>query len=425
MARMARVGPLAAIGCVLLAATLLSACVPQPSPTGAPIPGSADSSESIAPSTTAEPVATPAPSEATSLLTLEPVVSGLQEPLDIAVRPGHPDDLYVAEQGGRIRLVRDGILVERPMLDIAGLVTAGGEQGFLGIAFHPDADDGRVFAYYTELDGDQVLASFLPTADDPDVFDPDSQTVLLEMADQFGNHNGGSLAFGPDGFLYIGTGDGGGGGDPLGSGQRLDTLLGKVLRIDVDGDGPGGRPYGIPSDNPFVDEAGAAPEIWLTGLRNPWRLRFDRETGDLWIGDVGQGSREEVNVARAGVGGLNFGWNVMEGFDCFDPSGEVACGAPELTQPVADYGHDEGCSVVGGTVYRGSTSPDLAGRYVFADYCSGRMWLLDPTGDGPTDEVVALDSERSISAIGEDAAGELYATDLGQGELLRIVGTGQ
>jgi hypothetical protein len=410
--------------CAVLSAVLLYACGPQSGPTGAPGSGAAGSS-GVPPSPNATETETPAPSTlAVSLVTLEPVVSGLEEPLDIAVRPGRPDELYVAEQVGRIRLVRDGALVERPALDIAGLVTAGGEQGFLGIAFHPNTDDGRVFAYYTELDGDQVLASFRPTADDPDVFDPDSQTILLEMVDEFGNHNGGSLAFGPDGYLYVGTGDGGGGGDPLNSGQRLDTLLGKVLRIDVDGDGPDGRPYGIPSDNPFTDEAGAVPEIWLTGLRNPWRLRFDRDTGDLWIGDVGQGAREEVDVARAGVGGHNFGWNVMEGFDCFGPTGAAACGAPEFTQPVADYGHDEGCSVVGGTVYRGSASPDLVGRYVFADFCSGRMWLLDPTGDGPTDEEVALDSGRSISAIGEDAAGELYATDLGTGDLLRIVGGG-
>ncbi|HUP55464.1 MAG TPA: PQQ-dependent sugar dehydrogenase, partial [Methylomirabilota bacterium] len=231
----------------------------------------------------------------------------------------------------------------------------------------------------------------------------------------------GGLAFGPDGYLYISTGDGGGGGDPLDSGRHLDTLLAKILRIDIDARSASVEPqYTIPADNPFVDTGGARQEIWLTGLRNPWRLRFDRTTGDLWIGDVGQNEREEVDVARAGVGGLDFGWNVMEGSSCFRDGGDD-CLSPEFTLPVSEYGHDEGCAVVGGTVYRGEAQPDLLGWYVLSDNCSGRFWLLDPTRDDLQPPAFVFDSGRAISSIGEDAAGELFATDLSGGELLRIV----
>src|SRR5688572_27428098 len=283
---------------------------------------------------------------------LEPVVGGLESPLDIAWRPDDPGTLFVVEQGGRIRIVRDGVLVDMPFLDISGIVTAGGEQGLLGLAFHPSAADRRFFVYYTALDGRQVVASYETRADDRDRADPDSAVDLLRMDDRFGNHNGGALTFGPDGNLYIATGDGGGGGDPLDSGRKLSTLLAKVLRIDVDVEAGADPPYGIPEDNPFLDLRGARHEIWLTGLRNPWRFRFDRATGDLWIGDVGQNALEEIDVARAGVGGLDFGWNVMEGSSCFRDGGED-CLTDALTLPVAEYGHDEGCSVTGGTVYRG------------------------------------------------------------------------
>lgn len=358
-------------------------------------------------------------------LALEPVVGGLDAPLDMAVRPGEPDALYVVEQVGRVRVVRDGALVERPVLDIAGQVSAGGESGLLGLAFHPDVDDGRFFVYYTALDGRQVVSSFRLDPDDADVALPDSEVTLLRMDDQFGNHNGGSLVFGPDGYLYIGTGDGGGGGDPLDSGRRLDTLLAKILRVDVDVavEDLDGASYGIPADNPFVDTAGAMPEIWHTGLRNPWRFRFDRANGDLWIGDVGQGAWEEVDRAPAGIGGLDFGWNIREGMHCYG-SGDGECDKSGLTDPVAEYGHDEGCSVTGGTVYRGKAQPDLVGWYVMSDYCSGRFWVVDAAAaaaDGVGEPHVALDSGRNISAIAEDAAGELLATDLSSGEVLRVV----
>ncbi len=412
----------------LLLITMLGGCAsPQPAPTQSPSAFAASAGATSA-ATTASPTVRPSTSPAAAsadlgphgsapALTLTVVASGLEQPLDIAVRPGHPDDVYVAEQAGRIRLIRSGALVSTPVLDIAGIVTAGGEQGLLGLAFHPDAADGRFFVYYTGLDGSEILSSFTMSSSSPDRADPSSEKVLLKMTDRYANHNGGSLAFGPDGYLYIGTGDGGGGGDPLGSGRRLDTLLAKVLRIDVDHPGSTGTPYAIPADNPFIARAGAKPEIWLTGLRNPWRMRFDRATGDLWIGDVGQGAWEEIDVARTGVGGLDYGWNVMEGFACY---GASTCATKGLTLPVAAYGHDQGCSVIGGTVYRGSALPTLRGWYVFADYCSGRMWVIDPTGTGRKVPVVAFDSGRSISAIGEDTAGELLVTDLAKGQVLRI-----
>jgi glucose/arabinose dehydrogenase len=416
--------PVMRVALGMLGAIAIAACGgPGPSvstPTVEP-----PASTSVPVSASPRPSATPTPLPTASVgggprVAFEPFVDGLEEPLDVTARPGDPDGLYVVEQIGRVRVVRGGRLVADPVLDIAGRVQAGGEQGLLGLAFHPDPADGRLFLYYTALDGSQVVASFRTDPGDPDRADPDSETVILVMADEYGNHNGGALAFGPDGYLYIATGDGGGGGDPLDSGRRLDTLLAKVLRIDVDVPAATTVVYAIPPDNPFAGRDGAMPEIWLTGLRNPWRMRFDRANGDLWIGDVGQGSWEEVNVARRGVGGLDFGWNVMEGTHCFIVAG---CATDGLTMPVAEYGHDQGCTVIGGAVYRGTAQPPLAGWYVFADFCSGNVWLLDPTSDGPTEPSLVLESGRSISSIGEDAAGELFATDLSSGELLRIVAT--
>jgi glucose/arabinose dehydrogenase len=348
-------------------------------------------------------------------------VGGLDQPLDIAWRATDPDTLFVVEQVGRIRIVRDGVLADEPFLDISQIVTAGGEQGLLGLAFHPDPADPRFFVYYTALDGEQVVASYRTNPDDPDRADAGSETVLLRMADQAANHNGGALAFGPDGYLYISTGDGGGAGDPLDSGRHLDTLLAKILRLDIDVPAGAAAAYEIPRDNPFIAVDGARPEIWLTGLRNPWRIRFDRATGDLWIGDVGQGALEEIDVARAGVGGLDFGWNIMEGTSCYRDGGND-CLTDTLTLPVTEYPHDDGsCSVTGGTVYRGAAQAALVGFYVFADYCSGRFWAIDAAGDAFREPTIVLESGRSISSIAEDAAGELYATDLAAGELLRVV----
>jgi glucose/arabinose dehydrogenase len=412
-------------GLVALALAAACAAPDRPSasvrePPGGSLPPASAPTTSAVPATSNPSASVSEPPGAAPQLGLEPVASGLQSPLDIAWRPDDPASIFVAEQGGQIRIVRDGAVVATPFLDIGGLVTAGGEQGLLGLAFHPDPADPRFFVYYTAVDGQEILASYTTLPDDRDRADPGSARILLRMDDPFANHNGGGLAFGPDGYLYISTGDGGGGGDPLDSGRHLDTLLAKVLRIDVNVQGTGGVPYGIPGDNPFLEIAGARPEIWLTGLRNPWRIRFDRATGDLWIGDVGQNEREEIDVARAGIGGLDFGWNIMEGTFCYRDGG-TDCLTDELTLPVTEYGHDQGCSVIGGTVYRGEDQPGLRGWYVLSDNCSGRFWVLDPDRDDLRPPTFALDSNRSISAIGEDASGELYATDLGGGELLRVV----
>jgi glucose/arabinose dehydrogenase len=392
---------------------------PNPSPAPSASPSSPRTPpSSLKPSTSFAPGGPTG--DAPPRLSIEPYVSSLTSPLDIAWRANDPDTLFVVEQIGRIRIVRDGQLVERPFLDISELVRAGGEQGLLGLAFLPGAENGRFFVYYTDEQAQQVVASYDTDPDDRDVAVPGSAHIWLRMADRYANHNGGSLVFGPDGDLYIGTGDGGGGGDPLGSGRNMDTLLAKILRIDVAGPPASGDPiYRIPPDNPFVGQEGARPEIFHTGLRNPWRIRFDRGTGDLWIADVGQGDREEIDVSRAGVKGLDFGWNVMEGTACYG-SQATDCATPDLTLPVAEYTHDVGCSVTGGTVYRGAQFPTLVGWYVFSDYCSGEFWAIDSTKDRVEQPTVVAETDFSISSIAEDAVGELYATDLSGGQLLKV-----
>jgi glucose/arabinose dehydrogenase len=348
------------------------------------------------------------------------VVGGLTAPLGIANASDGSGRLFVVEQGGEIRIVRDGQLLPGPFLDISDEISSGGERGLLGLAFHPRYPaDPRLFVDYTDTNGDTRVSSFTVDPSRPDVVDRPSERRLLFVKQPYPNHNGGALAFGPDGFLYISLGDGGSGGDPQGNGQSLTTLLAKILRIDVDHPS-GTNAYGIPADNPFANGAGGRrPEIWLTGLRNPWRLSFDRANGDLWIGDVGQGAWEEIDVQRAGVpGGTNFGWNLMEGTHCYQPSS--ACANRSLTLPVAEYGHDQGCTVIGGIVYRGGAQPALRGGYLFADYCSGRVWAIDPsTNDGRTPTVVA-NTRHSFTAFGEDEAGEAYAVDIGAGTLLRV-----
>jgi glucose/arabinose dehydrogenase len=354
-------------------------------------------------------------------VTVTVAVTGLTDPLEIANAGDGSGRLFVVEQGGRIRIVRDGALVDRPFLDISDRITSGGERGLLGLAFHPDfPTDPRFFVDYTDRNGNTVVSSFRVSAGDPDVADADSESILLHVDQPFANHNGGGLGFGPDGDLYIALGDGGSGGDPQGNGQRLDTLLAKILRIDVDGGSATGAPYAIPADNPFVTTAGARPEIWLYGLRNPWRFRFDRRTGDLWIGDVGQAAWEEIDVARRGVGGLDFGWNRMEGFHCYSPP--TGCDERGLTPPVTEYGHDQGCAVIGGVVVRHPADGSLDGGYLFGDDCSDHLWVIDPAGDGRREPVLLTNMGRSVSSIGEAEDGSVYATSLANGELLRIAG---
>jgi glucose/arabinose dehydrogenase len=379
---------------------------------------------------TSRPSVSAAPSGGTAFdparvaVTLEPYASGFDAPLAIAHAGDGSGRLFVAEQGGAIRIVRDGRLEPAPFLDIGGRITSGGERGLLGLAFHPRfPDDPRVFVDYTDGSGDTQVSSFVLDPANADRLDASSEQRIISVDQPFANHNGGALVFDPDGFLLIALGDGGSGGDPQGNGQKLTTLLGKILRIDVDGGPASGRAYGIPSGNPYSDgAAGRRPEIWLTGLRNPWRMSVDRATGDLWIGDVGQSAWEEIDVQRAGApGGTNFGWNRMEGTHCFEP--EQGCEDPSLVLPVSDYGHDLGCTVIGGGVYRGAAQAALVGGYVFGDYCSGRVWAIEPVGAAYRSPVEVNGGGHSLSAFGEDEAGELFAADISAGEVLRVSAT--
>lgn len=385
------------------------------------------SASPVAPAATAppptpspSPTAAPASFDPTTVgVALESVVDGLSAPLGVVNAGDGSDRIFVVEQGGAIRIVRDGRLLDGAFLDISDRITTGGESGLLGVAFHPDfPTDPRVFVNYTDLDGDTRISSFVLDTADPDRANAASEVRMMFIDQPYANHNGGAIAFGADGFLYIATGDGGSGGDPHGNGQSLETLLGKILRIDVDGT-DGDKRYAIPADNPLVDRAGAAPEIFTYGMRNPWRMSFDRATGDLWIGDVGQGAWEEIDVVRAGTSGQNFGWNRTEGAHCFEPS--EGCDTEGIVPPVTEYGRDQGSTVIGGNVYRGTSQAGLAGAYVFADYGSGNVFAIDSTLDGPVKPSVALEGNATISSFGEDEAGELYATDLSSGELLHVV----
>ena len=390
---------------------VLAACGTA-SPTAAPATGSTPGSPAGSPAAAGVP-----------RLEIEVVAGGLASPVDVADPGDSSGRRFVAEQAGRIRIVDRTGVADRPFLDISAEVRSGGEQGLLGLAFHPDFPaDPRFFVDYTDRDGNTVISEYRVDAADTNVADPASERAILHIDQPFPNHNGGAVVFGPDGMLYIGMGDGGSGGDPYGNGQRTDTLLGKILRIDVGGPSAGAdRPYAVPADNPFVQVAGARPEIWLTGLRNPWRIRFDPASGDLWIGDVGQNAWEEIDVARAGIGGLDFGWNRMEGFHCYQPS--EGCDQTGLTLPVAEYGHDQGCAVIGGVVVRGSGQPAIDGRYVFSDSCSGNLWLIDPAGEGRREPTIAGQWQGSISSITQAEDGTVLATDLQTGQLLAISAT--
>lgn len=342
-------------------------------------------------------------------LTLAPIAKGLQKPVAIVNAGDGSNRLFVVEQKGTVRIIRNGAVAAAPFLDISALVRSGGEQGLLDIAFPPGFASGKTFyANYTNKTGvgNNVIASFR-VGSDPDRAEPATRRQLLTIVQPFVNHNGGELAFGPDGLLYIGTGDGGSAGDPKGNGQRKDTLLGKILRIDVRS---GAAPYSLPK-NPFGNE------IWAYGLRNPWRFSFDRETGELYIADVGQNQVEEIDYQPAGSGaGANYGWNVMEGSRCFR---KRDCKKAGLTMPVAEYEHGEGdCSVTGGYVYRGKTEK-LRGIYLYGDYCSGRIWGLRKNG-GKWSNKLLLDTPYSISTFGEDENGELYLADHDSGAIYRI-----
>jgi glucose/arabinose dehydrogenase len=340
---------------------------------------------------------------------LQEVVRGLSEPIFLTHAPGDATRLFVVEKTGRIRIIQNGTLLPAVFLDLRDSVSSGGEQGLLGMAVAPDyATSGRFVVSYTAprgrlSGGTSVIARYTVSSGNPNLADPTSGHTLLEVEQPYDNHNGGMVAFGPDGFLYIGLGDGGGGGDPLDTGQDRSDLLGSLLRIDVSGT----TGYVVPPSNPYAGGSPYAPELWNWGLRNPWRFSFDRNNGNLYIGDVGQNSREEISVAPASsTGGENYGWNELEGTICYragcDPTGTVL--------PVLDYDHGIGCSVTGGYVYRGSAIPSLVGHYLYADYCSGWVRSFQYSGgqavnrqDQPT-----LSPGGNITSFGEDATGELY-----------------
>lgn len=345
-------------------------------------------------------------------LALQPIATGLSSPVHLAAPP-NDSRLFVVEQPGRIRIIQNGALLQTPFLDIDSKVLGGGEQGLLSVAFHPAyATNRHFYVYYTNNSGDIQIERYTASATAPNTADVASARPIINVPHPSNsNHNGGQLAFGPDGFLYLGTGDGGAGGDPPNNAQNRNVLLGKLLRLDVNPAGTSA--YTVPSSNPFVGQSGARPEIWAYGLRNPWRFSFDRVGNVLYIGDVGQNSREEINAVPRTQAGVNYGWKIMEGNNCFLPMS--SCDRTGLTLPVHDYGTSDGnCAVTGGFVYRGSAIPQIVGLYFFSDYCKGGLRSFRLADGNATDVrewpagVGAL-----ITSFGEDASGELYVLTQG------------
>jgi glucose/arabinose dehydrogenase len=342
------------------------------------------------------------------------IADGLELPL-FATAPDNDPRLFIVEQSGRIRIVEDGTVRDAPFLDLSGRVSTGNEQGLLGLAFHPDyANNGRFFINYTDEAGDTQIVAYTVSAE-PTVADPASATVLLSVDQPYANHNGGWLGFGPDGYLYIGMGDGGAGGDPQDRAQNPDQLLGKILRIDVEGE----KPYAIPPENPFAT-GGGAPEVFALGARNPWRVAFDGT--DIYVADVGQNAWEEITVISTADAGANLGWNRVEGTACF---GDSACDQSAFVPPTHAYSHEEtgGCSVTGGYVYRGQQIPEIAGQYFFADFCTGAVHSF-AYADGRAGEVIDWTAELGglglVTSFGRDSAGELYITTM-EGGLYKLV----
>ncbi len=373
----------------------------------------APATPTTAPTVTPIPTATPHEVTAVASVNLRQIATGFFKPLGL----DHAGDerLFITQQNGVITLMVDGQVLSEPFLDITRRVNSNGfEQGLLGLAFHPDyAQNGRFFVNYTRTDDATVIAEFAVDPTNPNRALPDSERVLLTIAQPYRNHNGGQLKFGPDGYLYIGTGDGGSANDPPNNGQRTDTLLGKLLRLDVDS----GDPYGIPASNPFVNDDAVRNEIWATGLRNPWRFSFDRETGDMYMADVGQNIWEEINFQpHDSAGGENYGWRIFEASNCHMDD----CTTPGLTDPVFEYSHEGGhCSVTGGYMYRGEQYPELYGNYFLADYCSGQLWRMVQTEEGWNTAVIN-NVGFLVSTFGEDVQGELYIVDQAAGTIYQI-----
>jgi glucose/arabinose dehydrogenase len=422
----------------LLCAFVLASCLGQPTaiptntatqskfirvatPTGGPSPKPSATRTPTMPvsgtitSTLVAPTFTPTPTPATvsqlpdaAGYTWQELISGLTQPVGLVNARDGSGRLFIIEQHGLIRILKDGSLLPKPFLDLTKKVNCCGEKGLLGLAFHPQyAQNGYFYVDYVELVNSQlytVIARYSVSASDPDLADPGSETRMLHIEQPYSNHKGGQLQFGPDGYLYIGMGDGGSEGDPSDNGQSLQTLLGKILRIDVDSS----QPYAIPPDNPFVN-GGGLPEIWAYGLRNPWRFSFDQLNGDLYIGDVGQDAWEEIDWLPAGSpGGSNFGWRYYEGSHPYrgsPPADET------FVMPVAEYSHDLGNAVIGGYVYRGQSLPDWQGVYLYGDNASGRVWGLLHLADGSWQNAQMFETGLNISSFGVDESGELYLVD--------------
>jgi glucose/arabinose dehydrogenase len=391
---------------LLVALVLLGGACSSEQQATEPSPGS-PSPTTAAPSGSPTTSPSPGPADLSKVTLRLEKVATLEAPLAMAIRAGD-EALYIAEKTGRIRAIRNGRVDQDPVLDISGKVSLGSEQGLLGLAFSPDG--GFLYVNYTDTVGDTRIVEY-------EMGDRRAQAgsarEVLSVNQPFANHNGGNLAFGPDGYLYIGLGDGGSGGDPQGNGQSLSTRLGKMLRIDPR-PSDGGQ-FGVPRDNPFRGREGAEPLIWAYGLRNPWRYSFDRETGDLWIGDVGQSSLEEIDFQPAdSKGGENYGWNTMEG------SEPHAGGAPDdVVLPVDEYPTGEGCAVTGGYVYRGLAIPNLYGAYLYGDFCAGFVRGIVLKERRVTQRREFGIEVSSLSSFGEDQNGELYLLSLG-GEVFRI-----
>ena len=417
------------LGALITLGLLLAGCGAAPEDTGAPtliqptnppVPLPTQTIPVTAPTPT--PISTPLPSPTAQPTFPDPagygwipILSGLELPVDIQNAGDGSGRLFIVEKRGRILILQDNQLMPAPFLDIIGKVDSRHtEQGLLGLAFHPDfSHSGLFFVNYIDQNGNTVIARFHVSSDDPNRTDPASEVDLLHVAQPYENHNGGGLAFGPDGYLYIGLGDGGSAGDPMGNGQNVQTRLGKILRIDVDH----GDPYAIPPDNPFA-KSGGLPEIWAYGLRNPWRFSFDRLTGDMFIADVGQDAWEEVDMIPTGTpGGMNFGWSYFEGMHSY--KGQPPANG-SFIQPVYEYSHSEGCSISGGYVYRGQTMPEWQGVYFFGDYCSGNIWGLFRAGGKDQQVKILFMTGATISTFGMDESGELYLADYGSGSLLKL-----
>lgn len=402
----------------LLTLLILTACAPAQTVTAPPAlatdsPAAAAPTQTIVPTETAipSPTSTPAVTQFPNPDAYEwrVIASGFSRPVDIQNAGDGSGRLFIVEQAGVIRILQNDALVDAPFLDIRDLVDdSGNEQGLLGLAFHPDYEsNGYFYVNYTGQGGDTVIARFHAAGNAAEL---ESRTVLLQVEQPYPNHNGGALVFGPDGYLYIALGDGGAGGDPLGNGQNINSLLGKILRVDVNN----GDPYTIPSDNPF------GTEVFHYGLRNPWRISFDSATGDLWIGDVGQGQYEEIDYLGAGAkGGVNFGWNRYEGRHDYDSGTPV----DNHTPPMFEYSHDEGCSVTGGYVYRGAM-PEWQGVYFFADYCSGRLWgalHFQSAAEESFISTLLYQTGVQILTFGVDESGEVYFGGQNDGTIQRLV----